>query len=71
MSRSPVVFGWLLAGLLSTGSAASAPAPWYLWRSLANGQEACAQASPGEGWRRAGGPYLDAACRRPLRIVPL
>ncbi|WP_229722780.1 hypothetical protein [Xylophilus rhododendri] len=51
--------------------ARAAPAPWYRWRSLANGSEACAQASPGAGWQRVEGPFIDAACRRPLRIVPL
>jgi hypothetical protein len=49
----------------------AARAPWFQWRSLTNGQEACAQASPGPGWRQVGGPFVDAACRRALRVVPL
>lgn len=59
------------AGLFATVQVQAAPAPWYLWRSLSGGGEACAQASPGEGWMKSGGPFLDAACRRRLRIVPL
>ena len=57
--------------LLAVSCASAAPAPYYLWRSLFNGSEACAQASPGEGWKRSGGPFVDAACKRSLRIVPL
>lgn len=47
------------------------PAPWYLWRGLAGSAEACAQVSPGEGWHQVGGPFVDAACRKRLRVVPL
>ncbi|WPB55938.1 hypothetical protein [Xylophilus sp. GOD-11R] len=62
----------LVGGLMCLAAlACAAPAPWYLWRSLSNGSEACAQASPGEGWSRVGGPFVDARCRRPLRVVPL
>lgn len=60
-----------LACLCLAGLSQAAPAPWYLWRSNTNRAEACAQASPGEGWTRAGGPFIDAACRRRLRVVPL
>ena len=49
----------------------AAPAPWYLWRSISGGDEACAQTSPGEGWAKSGGPFIDSACRRRLRVVPL
>ena len=58
-------------GLAATMPAGAAPASWFLWRSLTGGGEACAQASPGEGWEKSGGPFIDAACRRRLRVVPL
>jgi len=61
----------LITLLLACQHLAAAPAPWYLWRSLTGSAEACAQASPGEGWRQAGGPFVDAACRKRLRVVPL
>lgn len=60
-----------LACLCLAGLSQAAPAPWYEWRSKVDGREACAQASPGEGWTRVGGPFIDAACRRRLRVVPL
>jgi len=61
----------LLAPLWLAGMAVAAPAPWYQWRSLLNGTRVCAQTSPGEGWARDDGPYSDAACRRPLRVIRL
>lgn len=60
-----------LACFCLAGMARAAPAPWYEWRSKTDGAEACAQASPGAGWDRVGGPFIDAKCRRRLRIVPL
>ena len=51
--------------------AAGAPAPWYQWRSLQNGTQVCAQTSPGSGWAQAGGPFRDADCSRPLRVIGL
>ncbi|WP_084404012.1 hypothetical protein [Marinobacterium litorale] len=41
------------------------PAPWYWWESRVDGHKLCRQFDPGEGWRRAGGPYRDAQCRIP------
>lgn len=63
-----------VAGLLAlacAAGAAGAPAPWYQWRSLQNGSQVCAQTSPGSGWAQAGGPFRDADCRRPLRVIGL
>ena len=54
-----------VATLLSV-AASAAPAPWYRWKSLVNDQVVCAQASPGIGWKLAGGPYRDLHCTRPL-----
>ena len=62
------------AGLVAAGfavAAAGAPAPWYQWRSLQNGTRVCAQTSPGSGWAQAGGPFRDADCSRPLRVIGL
>ena len=40
------------------------PAPWFKWRSKANGSLACAQTPLGPGWEKADGPYRDARCER-------
>jgi hypothetical protein len=40
----------------------AAPAPWYQWRSKANGAMACSQTPLGDGWIRFSGPYRDARC---------
>jgi hypothetical protein len=40
----------------------AAPAPWYQWRSKADGRLVCAQTPLGPGWERFGGPYRDAHC---------
>jgi len=61
----------LLTLLLLSPGLGAAPAPWYLWRSVSGPAEACAQASPGDGWRQVGGPFIDAGCKRRLRVVPL
>ena len=47
----------------------AAPAPWFQWRSKANGSLACAQTPLGPGWEKAGGPYRDARCekRKPVK----
>ncbi|RZI39966.1 hypothetical protein EGT07_26060 [Herbaspirillum sp. HC18] len=41
------------------------PAPWYLWKSKIDGNAVCAQTSPGDGWRKAAGPFKDAHCKTP------
>ncbi|MDF1484263.1 hypothetical protein PY257_03550 [Ramlibacter sp. H39-3-26] len=56
--------------LMVTGQAAlvwAEPAPWYRWRSRVSGAVVCAQASPGEGWVRGGGPFRDARCAKLVR----
>ncbi|MET3134428.1 hypothetical protein AAKU55_004724 [Oxalobacteraceae bacterium GrIS 1.11] len=40
------------------------PAPWYQWRSRADGHYACRQTTPGFGWERAIGPYKDSRCEK-------
>ncbi|MES2817812.1 MAG: hypothetical protein V4812_02360 [Pseudomonadota bacterium] len=59
----------LLLGLvLLAASALAAPAPWYQWRSQANGVLLCAQVNPGPGWTRFAGPFDNAGCQdRPRR----
>ena len=40
------------------------PAPWYQWRSKADGRQFCAQTSLGTGWEQASGPYKDSHCTK-------
>lgn len=51
----------------------AAPAPWYYWRSLVDGQRVCAQTSPGPGWERDSTAYEGPGCepRRKVLIVPM
>ena len=51
----------------------AAPAPWYYWRSLVDGQRVCAQTSPGPGWERDSAAYEGPGCqpRRRVLIVPM
>jgi len=66
-----VRLGVFLLSMAGAASTLAAPAPWYQWRSLSGGSEACAQTSPGDGWQRVAGPFIDSGCKRRLRIVPL
>lgn len=52
----------LIAGLC--GTLAAAPAPWFKWRSKADGKQFCAQVSLGAGWEKASGPYQDSHCEK-------
>ena len=51
----------------------AAPAPWYYWRSLVDGQRVCAQTSPGPGWEKDSAAYEGPGCqpRRKVLIVPM
>jgi hypothetical protein len=71
--RVPAARALALSVALACGvaGAAPAPAPWQQWRSRLDGRQVCAQASPGAGWEWAGGPYRDASCREPLRVIRL
>ena len=40
---------WFALVLLAPLLVQAAPAPWYYWRSLVDGQRVCAQTSPGPG----------------------
>jgi hypothetical protein len=53
-----------LLGLALAGPAVlnAAPAPWYQWRSKADGALACSQTPLGPGWEKFAGPYRDARC---------
>ena len=44
------------------------PAPWYQWRSKANGSLVCSQTPLGAGWEKSGGPYRDARCEKRKRV---
>jgi hypothetical protein len=55
----------LLCGLaLAAPMLHAEPAPWFQWRSKANGSLACSQTPLGPGWEKAGGPYRDARCEK-------
>jgi hypothetical protein len=57
----------LFAGLLLMACApllCAEPAPWYQWRSKADGKRVCAQTSLGPGWERAAGPFRDSRCEK-------
>ncbi len=65
MKVSTIITSCLLAA--SCATAIAEPAPWYQWRSKADGALACSQTPLGPGWERAAGPYRDARCEK--RIV--
>ncbi|WP_134514816.1 hypothetical protein, partial [Pseudomonas aeruginosa] len=50
----PLLVGVVLAGF-SGLAAQAAPAPFYKWQSKLDGQVACMQTSPGDGWVRLDG----------------
>jgi hypothetical protein len=54
----------LLCGLAAAAALHAEPAPWFQWRSKADGRLACAQTALGPGWEKASGPYRDPRCER-------
>ena len=65
--RQPVMLGTMktliaIATMLALSAAWAGPAPWYKWRSKADGQQVCAQTPLGPGWEKAAGPYQDSHC---------
>ena len=62
MKLSTFVSGILIATVCA--GALAKPAPWFQWRSKANGSLACSQTPLGPGWERAAGPYRDARCEK-------
>ena len=62
MKTSTFLFGAVLIGAVA--SAAAKPAPWFQWRSKANGILACSQTPLGSGWERGAGPYRDSRCEK-------
>ena len=72
----PVVYRCLIAlALLAplTLPVQAAPAPWYYWRSLVDGQRVCAQTSPVPGWEKDNAAYEGPGCqpRRKVLVVPM
>jgi hypothetical protein len=59
------LFATTLAAIVSAAALAG-PAPWYWWESKIDGQRVCSQTPLGPGWQRAGGPFSDARCEKPL-----
>ncbi|WP_120996206.1 hypothetical protein [Stutzerimonas urumqiensis] len=56
-----------LALALLAPLALAGPAPYYKWQSKLDGQIACQQTSPGEGWELfEGTPYRDLRCTQPI-----
>ena len=53
---------------LITASTSAGPAAWFNWRSQLDLVLVCSQTSPGEGWEKFSGPFLDARCEK-LKIV--
>ena len=47
-------------------AANAGPAPWFTWRSKADGKQFCAQSSLGPGWDKAAGPFRDSHCTKLL-----
>jgi hypothetical protein len=45
-------------------AAVAAPAPWFKWRSKADGKLVCAQTPLGKGWEKASGPFKDSHCTK-------
>ncbi len=46
--------------------ASAGPAPYYQWRSKADGTVICRQTSPGHGWEQLSGqPFRDLNCTQP------
>ena len=62
MKTSTIVGACVLAAVCT--AAAAKPAPWFQWRSKANGSLTCSQTPLGPGWERAAGPYRDARCEK-------
>jgi hypothetical protein len=62
MNHLPL-FSSILLIAFSAGLCAE-PAPWYQWRSKADGKRVCAQTSLGPGWERAAGPFRDSRCEK-------
>jgi hypothetical protein len=54
----------IFALLLITGTSVAAPAAWFQWRSKLDAVLVCSQTTPGDGWEKFSGPYLDARCEK-------
>ena len=58
-----------LALMLLTPLVQAAPAPWYYWRSLVDGQRVCAQTSPGPGWEQYSAAYEGPGCQPRTKVI--
>ena len=52
---------------LACSLALAKPAPWFKWRSKADGRQVCSQTPLGPGWEKATGPYQDSHCEKLMR----
>lgn len=67
-ARRPLAAALVAAVLLASAALDAAPAPWFKWRSKIDGATTCSQWPLGPGWERAGGPYRDSRCEKPLLV---
>ncbi len=59
----PIHPGWLAGMLLLVATGLYArPADWYLWQSKLDAKTLCSQTSPGDGWEKFSGPFVDGRC---------
>jgi hypothetical protein len=56
--------GFTLLLLFFTVNSFAGPALWYRWSSKLEASYLCSQTSPGAGWEKFAGPYLDARCEK-------
>ena len=67
MRSRHVVFTLVVLTLLLlnfTVNSFAGPALWYRWSSKLEASYLCSQTSPGAGWGKFAGPYLDARCEK-------
>lgn len=55
---------FILFLLLITSASSAATAAWFQWRSKLDFVLVCSQTTPGEGWEKFSGPFLDARCEK-------
>jgi hypothetical protein len=60
--RSKIALSLLL---LASTAALAAGAPWFKWMNSEDRTIICNQLSPGEGWVKYQGPFMDSQCRKP------
>ena len=62
MFKCKIFLGLCLLSI--SAGALAAPAAWFKWRSKLDSVLVCSQTTPGDGWDKFSGPYLDARCEK-------